>query len=134
MWKSIIELNRLRLWLPLELSFFLLSKYIFCESRLRRNMKKRRRENTIDIMHAWCSALEKNTSLAVDIAQQLSPPQCKVLYDKQSFESTHDVKNDIFRFCEFEQKGKDQPCHNCSLCESNENGQWIVDGRILREL
>lgn len=41
MWKSIIELNRLRLWLPLELSFLLLSKYIFCESRLRRNMKKK---------------------------------------------------------------------------------------------
>lgn len=102
--------------------------------QIKKEHEKRRRENTVDIMHIWCKALEKNTSLAVDIAQQLSPPQCKALYNKKSFEATFDVKNDICRFCGFEQKDKDQPCHNCSLSKSNENGQWIVDGRILREL
>lgn len=105
---------------------------------LRKQMKKehenRRRENTVDVMYNWCNSLEKNTSLAVDVAQQLSSPQCQSLYNKNSFEVTYDIKNDICRFCGFAQNSKDQSCHNCELAKSNENGQWIVDGRILREL
>lgn len=107
---------------------------LLLRKQMKKEHEKRRRENTVDVMYNWCNSLEKNTSLAVDVAQQLSSPQCQSLYNKNSFEVTYDIKNDICRFCGFAQNSKDQSCHNCELAKSNENGQWIVDGRILREL
>lgn len=96
---------------------------LLLRKQMKKEHEKRRRENTVDVMYNWCNSLEKNTSLAVDVAQQLSSPQCQSLYNKNSFEVTYDIKNDICRFCGFAQNSKDQSCHNCELAKSNENGQ-----------
>lgn len=80
---------------------------LLLRKQMKKEHEKRRRENTVDVMYNWCNSLEKNTSLAVDVAQQLSSPQCQSLYNKNSFEVTYDIKNDICRFCGFAQNSKD---------------------------
>lgn len=50
---------------------------LLLRKQMKKEHEKRRRENTVDVMYNWCNSLEKNTSLAVDVAQQLSSPQCQ---------------------------------------------------------
>lgn len=66
---------------------------LLLRKQMKKEHEKRRRENTVDVMYNWCNSLEKNTSLAVDVAQQLSSPQCQSLYNKNSFEVTYDSTN-----------------------------------------
>lgn len=102
--------------------------------QIKKEHEKRRRENTVETLRNWCASLGKNTSLAVDVAEQLSFPQCKKLYDKESFDVTYDIKNDICRFCGFEKNNQNQACQYCSLFQKKENDRLVVDGWILREL
>lgn len=128
-------------WLDLAKTLVTVGTLIFTavqalllRKQIKKEHEKRRRENTVEVMYNWCNSLEKNTSLAVDVAQQLSSPQCQSLYQKKCFEVTFDIKNDICRFCGFAQNNQEQTCCKCELSHPHENGQWIVDGRILREL
>lgn len=60
---------------------------LLLRKQMKKEHEKRRRENTVDVMYNWCNSLEKNTSLAVDVAQQLSSPQCQSLYNKNCGET-----------------------------------------------